>query len=183
MDERHGRNVDAGSSAEPVTEASLVERFRSRLVVFASRRLGNAQAAEDVAQETLRRVLVACRERRLDKPEALAAFVYQTARNVCLQGARKLRRERRAVGRVGREPEPASPDPMSGLVSRERARAVSVALGRIAAPDRELLRRLFWEGRSHEELAAELGIEPQALRVRKHRALKRLAQQLEEAIS
>ena len=42
--------------------------------------------AEDVAQETLRRVLAALEAGRVANLEALPGFVFQTARHLCLHG-------------------------------------------------------------------------------------------------
>lgn len=158
----------------------LEERFLSRLRWFAVRWIGDAQAGEDAAQEALRRVLQALAEGRVKQPQALPAFVYQTARNVCSHQHRTAGRERRALARYGSEPllgEP-HPDPLSELVSGERQAEVRNALAAMEDADRKLLVALYVHERDPRQLAAELQLTEGALRVRKHRALRRLSERL-----
>ncbi len=157
-----------------LTEAELSRRFRDRLRLFAARRLDDPAAAEDVAQETLRRVVEALREERIEDLEALPAYVFQTARHVCQHRHRSAKRERRALGRLKREAGAPGGDPLAHLVDEERRRAVHRALGKLREPDRRLLRLFFYEGLDTRGVARRLKISRGATRVRKHRALKRL---------
>lgn len=164
-------------------EKELAERFRERLRVFATRRLGNAAAAEDVAQETLRRMVDALRAGRVDNPAAFPAFVFETARHVCQQHHRAAGREGRAFRRLHEDGEAlhaVAPDPLSALVSDDRANRVREALRGLSDTDRELLRLLYHEELETNDASSRLGLSPSALRVRKHRALKRLAELLDE---
>jgi RNA polymerase sigma-70 factor (ECF subfamily) len=162
--------------AEAADEGHLVRQFRERLRLFALRRLRDSAAAEDVAQETLRRVLEACRAGRLENPAALPGFVFQTAQNICLQHFRSASREGRALARLSDE-EPAQREshPLATLIGDERRAAVREALTRLSPDDRELLRAVYYEETETTVLAERLGVTPGALRVRKHRVLARLA--------
>ena len=165
-----------------VDAEAVALRFRERLRLFALRRTGDAAAAEDVAQETLRRVLAALDAGRVRDVNALPGFVFQTATHVCQHQARSRSREQRALTRYPSETSrERKADVLSRLVEDERAGAVRRALDRLTPEDRALLRALFYEGRNGIELAETLGISPQALRVRKHRALQRLRLLLGEA--
>ena len=162
-------------------EHALVERFWGRIRVFASRRLPPSES-EDVAQETIRRVLEALRRGRLREPEALPAFVFEAARNVCRQRHRSAAREGRAFERLRHwlaYSEPA-PDPLAeGLTERKRG-AVRTALARLAADDRELLRMSYYQTLDTAEVARRLGVTTGAVRVRRFRALHRLRAILED---
>lgn len=177
-------HADAGwpRATPTIPEGELAARFHRRIRLFAARRVGDAAAAEDIAQETLRRVIEALRTEHVEHPEALPAFVFQTARNVCLHWVRSAARERTAFTRFERETTSPSEesDALGNLISEERARTVRAALDRLGADDRELLTSLFYRGLDAVELAARLGITMAALRVRKHRALNRLASRLGE---
>lgn len=166
---------------QELVDARVLEaRFLARLRWFATRWLGDAHAAEDAAQEALRRVLQALAEGRVKQPEALPAFVYQTARHVCSHGRRSMGRERRMLAGYGSErslDDPA-PDPLHALVSEARISKVRQALAAMDQEDRDLLSALFIQERDPEQLAAELNLSSGALRTRKHRALKRLSQRL-----
>lgn len=182
---RNGTAAEAtpvpGARGDAADEAALVHRFRERLRLFALRRLHDSAAAEDVAQETLRRVLEACRSHRLENPSALSAFVFQTAQHICLQHLRSSSREGRALHRLSGEGQP-QPEihPLASLIGEERRIAVRKALARLSPDDRELLRLVYYEETATEILAARLGLTPGALRVRKHRVLGRLAALLSE---
>lgn len=173
----------AGGSEGPrpaPSESELADRFWDRVRFLALRKLGDPGAAEDVAQETLRRVIEALRQDRIRDHEALPAFVLQTARHVCSHRFRDSRRRTRNVDRFRRERprNPGAPDPVASLVTAERRRAVKEALARLSESDRRLLRRFFYEGRETSEVARELDLEAGTVRVRKHRALQRLAREL-----
>jgi RNA polymerase sigma-70 factor (ECF subfamily) len=146
------------------------------------RRLGDAALAEDVAQETLRRVVDALRQDRVRDPAALPAFVFETARHVCQHHARSAGREARALARLrqGSPDEGRWPDALGALISAERRFAVRQALARLTTPERQLLSGFYYEQLAAEELAGRLGITAGAVRVRKHRALKRLGELLTE---
>jgi RNA polymerase sigma-70 factor (ECF subfamily) len=157
--------------------ADLAERFRERLRLFAARRVRDLAAAEDVAQEALRRTLEALRAGRIPDLERLPGFVFETARNICMHHGRGRGREARALARIGPEG-PTPEDPLRALISRERREAVSRALGRLPPDDRALLGAMYVEGLDAAEVAGRLGISREAARVRKHRALRRLAESL-----
>jgi RNA polymerase sigma factor (sigma-70 family) len=158
--------------------AEINDRFWQRLVLFASRRLRNRAAAEDVAQETIRRVLEALRGQRVENLAALPSFVFQTAKNVCLHHDRSARRERGALLRFGAGRTDATSDeehPLSGILRSERAEAIAAAVQQLDESDRTLLTLLYVDALDNSEVARRLGVEPGALRVRKHRLLRKIA--------
>jgi RNA polymerase sigma-70 factor, ECF subfamily len=157
--------------------ADLAERFWMRLRMFAARRLRDRNAAEDVAQETIRRVLGALRDQKVRNLDALPAFVFQTARNICLHEARSARREGAALFMFGGSQATTTgpeADPVAGLIDRARREEVRAAIQQLGPEDRDLLQLLYVEAADNAEIARRLGIDPGTLRVRKHRALKRL---------
>lgn len=176
--------VEASATAEDgPDEADLVDRFWGRIRLFALRRLGAPSSAEDVAQETLRRVLAALRAGRVHTPEALPGFVFETARNVCRHRHRSASRRTRALDRFRQRAIAAqhAPDPLVRIVEERRREQVRGALERLGDDDRELLRLSYYEGVDTAELARRLEISPGAVRVRRHRALKRMGALLVDA--
>jgi RNA polymerase sigma-70 factor (ECF subfamily) len=169
--------ASADRSADALA-TELNERFWLRLRVFAARRLRDRNVAEDVAQETIRRVLEALRDKRVENLDALPAFVFQTARNICLHHGRSAHRETGALRRFGSSQSLVTgeeEDPLSVLIDRSRREQVRGALETMRPEDRDLLRMLFLDALDTAEVARRLGIDSGALRVRKHRALQRLA--------
>jgi DNA-directed RNA polymerase specialized sigma24 family protein len=92
-------------------------------------------------------------------------------------------RERSALARFGRESSTPSEgvDALSALISAERASVVRAALSALADDDRELLTLMYFEGLDAWGVAARFGLTVSAVRVRKHRALHRLAVLLGES--
>src|SRR5262245_13008414 len=168
----------AGGSDPDAMAAELSLRFRDRLRFFAARRLRDKNLAEDVAQETLRRALEAPRERRVQNLAALPAFLFETARHICQQRFRSDGRQLRAFQSMaaGDEEPRAQDDPLADLISEERRQAVRRAFSRLPENDQALLRMSHMEGLSTEEIARRLNAEPGAIRVRRHRATRRLAE-------
>jgi len=166
------------------SERELAVRFSERLRFFAARHLDDRVAAEDVAQETLRRVLEAVRANRIENIDALPGFVFQTARNLCMHWIRSTAREKSAFARFERESADngESPDALASLISSERIHAVKRAIDRLTADDKRLLAMIYYDDLDTEEIAHRLGINVSAVRVRKHRSLQRLAAELRESV-
>lgn len=183
---RPPNSEDLGAEAQrtpmgPVSEAELAHRFTDRLRIFAARRLNDPAAAEDVAQETLRRVVEAMRANRVENLAALPGFVFQTARNICMHWARSAGREQQALSRFQSESSRATPDSsdaLNALISEERRLRVRSAMAGLKDDDRGLLSMLYYDGLDSEVAASRLSVTTAALRVRKHRALRRLAELL-----
>lgn len=162
-------------------EDDLASRYWDRVRMFALRRVHDAAAAEDVAQEVLRRVTDALRAGRLEDPAALPGYVFKTALYVCLHHGRSAGREGRALDRfAGAAPGATTEDALTRLISAERRITVRLALQRLSADDRDLLRLVYFQQLEPVEIARQLAVTPETLRVRKHRALRRLADALGE---
>ncbi len=188
---RH-RSPDAGVGSAPAdstafarAEQELGDRFTERLRLFASRRIHDASAAEDIAQDTLRHVVAALREGKIDNLAALPGFVFSTARNLCLHWVRSAAREHSAFERLraANGTDDAAPgDALGSVIDAERRKVVRAALDSLPGSDRELLSLLYYSGITTEDAGRTLAITAAAVRVRKHRALQRLARLLGESV-
>lgn len=170
-----GRNL----SALEVTET--LERLRERLRLFAARRLRSWAEAEDVVQEAFRRAVQSLHEDKVQNLEAMPAFLYQTVVHICQHRALSAGREARALrGLASVEPEPVSKDadPLQMLLSEERRHAVREAMSQLESADREVLSLSYVEALEAAEIGRRLGLTAGNVRVRRHRALKRLAELL-----
>jgi RNA polymerase sigma-70 factor (ECF subfamily) len=171
--DRYGQEIESDALA-----AQLSERFRDRLRFFAARRLRDRDAAEDVAQEVLRRTLEALRAGKVENREALPAFLFQTARHVCMQWGRSEGRKARAFTRLESQSTEADPkeDPLTDLITEQRREKVREAFEHLGPGDREVLSLSYVEALGAEEIATRLNLTTGAVRVRRHRALNRLAE-------
>jgi RNA polymerase sigma factor (sigma-70 family) len=133
---------------------------------YALRRTSRAEA-EDVVAETF---LVAWR-RLDDVPSDAKSWLLGVARRVLANQRRAARRREALSERLASEP--------SGVAEPALQSPILEALGRLAENDRELLLLIAWEGLSNEEAAVALDCTPIALRVRLHRARRRLRAELQ----
>jgi RNA polymerase sigma factor (sigma-70 family) len=136
---------------------------------YALRRASRAEA-EDAVAETF---LVAWR--RLDEvPVNAKPWLLGVARRVLANQRRAARRRQALNERLAHEPQ--SP------VEAHRAAPVLEALARLGDSDRELLLLIAWDGLSTKEAARALGCTQVALRVRLHRARRRLRAELQRPV-
>ncbi len=185
---------DAGAKAEPPDEAlarmslsgdlaafeKLARRFQGRLFTFALRMTGDVQEAEDLTQETLLRAFQSLR--RFDPALSFAAWVFGIAAHVCRDWLRGQGRRREAPSEaVERAHTTATPGDAAGA-SEERER-VLWAVRRLPRKYREVIVLHYLEEMGYDEVAASLGIRPEAARRRALRAREMLRGYLDEGAS
>ena len=152
------------------TPAEL-SRLRSGIRIMALHDLRDPDLADEVAQDTMVRLVQALREGRLQDPAHLGAFTRAIARHVIVD----MLRARQRLAATATTEEPASDeDSLGALVSAEQAARVRSALEQLSAGDREILRLSFFEGLTPQELAERTGEPSPRVRKRKERALERL---------
>ena len=163
---------DSFGALDPGTLGTL----RAGLRLMALHRLRDPDLAEDVAQETMARALVALREGKAAGIENLGAFVHGIARHVIADLMRSRQRDAGPEA-LDHTPDPASlRDALSHAVSAEERDQVRTALGRLSNGDRDILHLSFFEGLTPAEVAERLGENSLRVRKRKSRALERLRQ-------
>lgn len=148
---------------------------RERFLAFLRSKLSDPDAAEDVLQESLLKALRAAPDVR--EEERLVAWFYRVLQNAVVDAYRRRGVERRRVtGLEGMDLE-AEPGQEEEAVLCECFRELVPALRPEYA---ELIRALDLEGEAPEQAAARLGITPNNLKVRRHRARQALRVRLEE---
>lgn len=148
-------------------------QLRAGLKAMALRALGDPDAAEDVAQETLARAVEAMGRGRFREGESVGAFVRGIARHVI---ADVFRRRNRAQGLEALR-YPASDPPNDALalvVSAQEKQRLRQVLERLSPGDRDILHLSYFEGLTPAQIAARLDEPPERIRKRKSRALRRL---------
>ena len=172
--------LQAGDAA---SENELARLFHPHLLAMAASRLNDRETAREIAQEAILGVLSALRVGRLREPEKLPAFVVGTGRNLINNSLRqKIQRPEPVT--LGFE-EGAIPDPdpeasESSLEKEERRDVVFDAIQGLKPVDKRILYLTLAEGLKPQEIALELGLKPENIRLRKSRALKRVRRKLKK---
>ncbi|GAA0951596.1 RNA polymerase sigma factor [Nonomuraea longicatena] len=147
-----------------------------KITAYAARRCATPQDAADVVAETF---TVAWR-RVEDLPEGQEAtpWLYGIARKVLANHHRgDNRRRARNVALDTDLADLYAAGPEQGL----ELQAIGAALRTLPDDDRELLTLLAWEGLERDQIATALGLSRNAVRIRLHRARKRLSRALRRA--
>lgn len=157
----------------------LVARYAAPLTTFARGLLHGAHHdAEEAVQDALLRALTAIG--RDDRPIVLKPWLYTITRNACLD---RLRRPVRTTDLAPLEPvlSDATADPFVVAVRREELAGLVGDLRRLPDRQRTALLGHELEGRSHEQLAAQLDVSVAASKALVCRARQGLAQLREAA--
>lgn len=148
----------------------LFARHAEAIHRFLTHRVGDAARAEDLTQETFLS-LVRARD-RFTPGRAFRNWVYAIAVNAARQELRSKLRERSRLRAL---------DTSSGTAGANdgvEQRAVRQALGQLSESQREVLVLHAYEGMTFAEIAQVLGSTGIAVRVRAHRAYRRLRELL-----
>lgn len=166
----------SGSRSEQaqVRFEQLYRETRIDLLAYLVRRSPSAEDAADLLAETY-----SIAWRRLDAvPEGKGArpWLFGVARKLLLKGASKARTRHALVERLAAELRVAAP--IFQPVEDERSVALRAALASLPEREREIVMLASWEGLAPKEIAVVLGQPANLVRVRLHRARKRLKRAL-----
>jgi RNA polymerase sigma-70 factor (ECF subfamily) len=153
----------------------LYERLERPLFGFIRRALPDAAEAEDVLHDAF---LALLRDRTGARAaRSLRAWLFQVARNLCLNRQRSQRRAVRALETDARTATPPAAPPEDALLRREDQHALTGAVARLPADLAELY-RLRARGSSYEEMAEALALPLGTVKSRMHQMVKRLREEL-----
>jgi RNA polymerase sigma factor (sigma-70 family) len=161
--------VIADSLDRPERFEVLIERHLPRLLDYLTRRVGREVATDllaDTFEHAFRR-----RARFVNVNGSALPWLYGIAGNLVRMHRRTETRRLRALAREARSQVAAYDPPVAGALEPE----LLEALARLTRPLREVLLLHAWGELSNDEIAAALGLTPEAVRTRLHRARKRVA--------
>lgn len=160
-------------AGDPATEQHFTDYFGDLLTLKLRSRLRSVALAEDARQETFVRVLTALKKKgSLASPESLGAFVNSVCNNVLLETYRSVGRADQLDEEVD-EPEATDPSAERRVLKEEERAKVREAIAALPQKDRDLIRWLFLEDRSKDDICRDLRIDRDYLRVLFHRAKQR----------
>lgn len=151
---------------------TLYGRYQRHLFGFILSQLGNRQEAEDILHDAFVAVL---HERNSGHrvPDCFRAWIYQVARNLCLNRLRSRQRTARAICTAAQVAVVPPVEPDGALVAAQSQEVLRQALARLPPPLAELF-HLRAGGLSYEEMAQVLGIPVGTVKSRMHELMIRV---------
>jgi RNA polymerase sigma-70 factor (ECF subfamily) len=187
--------LDTASDAELVAHAlardgrafrAIMTRYNQRLYRLARGIVGRASEAEDVVQEAYVRAFRNLETFRGDS--ALSTWLSRIVINEALGRLRKQKREGKvtdleaAQAEIIQFPGNASDDPERTMAQRQILHLVEEATDKLPAAFRSVFVARVIEGMSMEETAELLGIKPETVKTRLHRARQMVRKELDAQI-
>lgn len=153
------------------TFRAFYERTARRVWVYLSRMTGDAQAADDLLQETYYRFLRA--ERAYESEAHRRNYLFRIATNLVRDGQRRRRIDCVPVP----EEDERGALKAAGDVAEESVRRadLSRAMAQLKPRERDLLWLAYAQGSSHDEIAGTLGLKTSSIKLLLFRARRRLA--------
>jgi RNA polymerase sigma-70 factor (ECF subfamily) len=154
--------------------ASLVETYQTPVYNLCYRMLGDAQEAEDAAQETFWRAYQAIK--RYDPQRPFITWLLSIAAHYCIDQQRKRRLPTIDLELLPEEgaPDP-NPSPEKVLAKTEEEHMLRKLLVELNPQDRAALIMRYWYDFSDQEIAQALSLTVSAVKSRLHRTRQILA--------
>ena len=171
--------VTRARAGDNASFGALVGRYQQAALRLAAAISGSVDDAADIAQEAF--VKAHRSLPKLTDPTMVRSWVLRIVANEAKNHLRSRDRSRRRDDRYGSWVIAAMPDPEASALSSDDARNLSLALGRIAARDRQVLAYRYFAGLSEVETAVAVGVPVGTVKSRTARALTRLRTELERS--
>lgn len=147
----------------------LLEAYQRPVFNLCYRMLGNAQDAEDAAQETFLRAYQSLK--RYDNSRPFSTWLLSIAAHYCID---QIRKRRVQIVSVEELPVPDLPEPSPGMESnlskKEEQQRIKAVIEVLDATDRAAVVMYYWYDFSYEEICQALSLSMSALKSRLHRA-------------
>jgi RNA polymerase sigma-70 factor (ECF subfamily) len=154
----------------------IVETYQNPVYNLCYRMLGNAQAAEDAAQETFWRAYKSLS--RYDEKRPFPTWLLSIAAHFCIDQQRRKRLPSIDLDEIIEfSAEDPLPNPESAVIQSEYSEDVQRQLSLLSEGDRAVLVLRYWHELSEDEICDTLNISKSAVKSRLHRARLHLAEQ------
>jgi len=158
--------------------AQLVSRYQRQVYNLAYRMLGNAEDAEDAAQEAFLRAYVALSTFQLGRK--FSSWLLAIASNLCVDLLRRRRYAWMSLEDISFRLASPAEEPARDVLRQEQAGQIQHLLSRLPEKYRLVLILRYWYDLSYEEIATTTGLTLNTVKTRLHRARNMLARALEE---
>jgi RNA polymerase sigma factor (sigma-70 family) len=166
----------------------LFSRYRNPIRSYVSRTLADPDRAEDVTQEAFMSALRRLRD--TERPIAFKPWIYQIAKNACIDELRRTKRslevpfdhELESLG-AGDDVLSQEPGPEVAMESKQQLEDLRGAFRGVSELHHRILVLRELEGLSYSEIGERLGMSRAVVESTLFRARRRLAEEYEELIS
>ena len=162
-------------SGDPAAWRQLIGQLTPTVYRLAVRMLGTGGEAEDACQEVFMRVHESFDT--FDPTRTLKPWASKITYNVCLRRLGKPARKLTATANpeeLGRVRDESAPGPEANAVATEAGEMLESALDELSAQDQALVSLRYREGLSLAEVSEATGIAVNTVKIRLHRARKKL---------
>ena len=166
----------------------LFSRYRGRIHSYVSGILTDPDHAEDITQEAF--ISALRRLRDTERPIAFKPWIYQIAKNACIDELRRARRSLEVPFEQARDAAEGQIDPLSrdpgpelAIENKQRLQDLQGALHGVSEIHLRILVLRELEGLSYSEIGSRLGMPRPIVESTLFRARRRLAKEYEELIS
>lgn len=159
----------------------IVDAYQTPVYNLCYRMLGNAQEAEDAAQETFWRAYQAIK--RYDLQRSFITWLLSIASHYCIDLQRRRRLPTLEIELMPEEdaPDQSTPDPERMTTRHEEESMLQELLKHLNPQDRAAIIMRYWYDFSDEEIGHALSLSVSAVKSRLHRARIFLAQRYQAA--
>ncbi len=158
--------------------AHLVIRYQRHVYNLAYRMLGNAEDAEDAAQETFLRAYRALPSFEMGRK--FSSWLLSIAANLCIDILRRRRYAWLSLEDVSFRLSSSFESPDGRVIRQERADQVQHLLHCLPEKYRLVVILYYWHGLSYKEIAETTGLTLNTVKTRLHRARHMLARAIRE---
>ena len=174
MQQRESEWLEQARNGDAQAFSELVEIYQRPVYNMCFRMLGNAQEAEDAAQETFLRAYKAIK--RYDPERKFVTWLLSIAANYCIDQHRRKRIiqidiDSAPLGNLGTK----TIGDEARMIAQEASDEMQVLLASLAPQDRAAVVLHYWFDYSYREISKELSLSESAVKSRLHRARKSLA--------
>lgn len=155
----------------------LFNRYRDAIHRLFVQRLGGANDADDLLQETFIKVYINLHRYRADY--TFGQWVYTIARNTFIDYVRR-RQDDLSIDERFSAPASSAPTPEESVINLQQRSQIEHYLERLAPRYRRLIVMRFFEEYSYEEIAAKLALPMGTVKTQIHRAREQMCRLIAE---
>ena len=176
MDNLESAWLEAAKRGDADAFSYLVEKYQKPVFNLCYRMLGNANDAEDAAQESFLKAYKSLKSYDLARP--FATWILSIASHYCIDQIRKKKFQTFSIdddAYAWLEPKDPKMSPELMAMAKERQEQVQNLLSHLAPKDRAAVILYYWYAYSYQEIADVLSLTVSAVKSRLHRARRSMA--------